>query len=691
MRQAFARGGGESSVWLQHLDSLGGGAMAKAQAILAERGVAWDLRGAGQGPSSGAALEPAYFLNADDRGGTGPNGLPSLTVEQAAAQITVLGYSWNGTGIIGTSAVVTYSFRDTAPATMPNGTSGFSQFNAQQIAQAERSLQSWSDVANITFVRVGGTGYSNDGQIVFGNYDTGASGSAAFAYYPGDYWPESGDVWVNSTLSYNANPQLLNYGRMTLSHEIGHAIGLNHPHENYGSTAGYYEDSRQYSVMSYWSETNTAADFQGNYAAAPLLDDIAAAQRLYGANWTTRAGNTVYGFGSNSGRDYYLASSASTELIFAVWDGGGIDTLNFSGYSDDQVIDLRQGYFSNVGGLVGNVVIAIGAVIENATGGSGADVLIGNSVANTLNGGAGADSMQGRAGNDTYRVDNAGDLVVEAANEGTDRVVSSISYTLADNVENLTLAGNTGISGTGNALNNSMVGNGAANSLSGGGGNDLLNGGLGADTMLGGTGNDTYYVDNAGDLVTEAAGEGNDLVRSNVSFTLGANVERLILTGAGAISGTGNALTNGITGNAAANTLRGEGGNDVISGGGGGDSIYGGAGSDRLTGGVGADNFYFDTALHATANVDRIIDFSSVNDSIYLDMSVFSEISAAGALSASAFRLGTAATDADDRIIYDQATGKLYYDADGNGPGAAVLFAQLAAGATLTSADLIAY
>ncbi|MBA2771347.1 MAG: calcium-binding protein [Sphingomonas sp.] len=251
--------------------------------------------------------------------------------------------------------------------------------------------------------------------------------------------------------------------------------------------------------------------------------------------------------------------------------------------------------------------------------------------------------------------------------------------------------GTAAISGTGNALNNVITGNGAANTLAGGAGNDILNGGLGADTLVGGTGNDIYVVENVGDVVTEAAREGIDLVKSSLSYTLGDNVERLTLIGTGAISGTGNALHNTITGNGAANEIRGERGNDRLFGGGGADDIYGGLGNDRLTGGAGADDFYFDSAPNSASNFDRILDFTPADDTIQLDLSVFTGLAGAGALAAGAFRLGTAAGDANDRIIYDSATGKIFYDADGNAAGAQVLFAQVTAGTALTNVDFVAF
>jgi Ca2+-binding RTX toxin-like protein len=183
----------------------------------------------------------------------------------------------------------------------------------------------------------------------------------------------------------------------------------------------------------------------------------------------------------------------------------------------------------------------------NGTGNSSANTITGNSSNNGLSGGTGADTMLGGDGNDTYTVDNAGDVVTENAGEGTDLVNSSVTYTISDaDVENLTLTGSSGLSATGNSSDNTLTGNSGTNTLTGLGGNDWLDGGTGADTMIGGQGNDTYVVNTTGETVTELANEGTDLVRSAVTYTLGNNVENLLLTGT-TVNGTGNALDNVVT------------------------------------------------------------------------------------------------------------------------------------------------
>jgi Ca2+-binding RTX toxin-like protein len=221
-------------------------------------------------------------------------------------------------------------------------------------------------------------------------------------------------------------------------------------------------------------------------------------------------------------------------------------------------------------GTAGNDVLTGGRGDDILMGLAGIDKLNGGQGHDLLDGGTGTDTMQGGTGNDTYIVDVAGDVVTELANEGTDTVQASITYTLGSNVEKLTLTGTSAIKGTGNSLDNILTGNSAANVLTGGGGND------------------TYLV-GAGDTVVENLNGGTDTVQSAVTWTLGSNVEHLTLTGTANINGTGNVLNNALAGNSGANTLDGGSGNDSVDGGDGNDSLLGGSGDDTLLGGLGND------------------------------------------------------------------------------------------------------
>jgi Ca2+-binding RTX toxin-like protein len=232
-------------------------------------------------------------------------------------------------------------------------------------------------------------------------------------------------------------------------------------------------------------------------------------------------------------------------------------------------------------------------------------------------------------------------------------------------------------------------GSSGADVLLGYDGNDVLRSYGGLDTLVGGPGDDMYLVQ-AGDVLVEAAGEGIDQVTSLVSWTLGAALENLTLNGTAGVAGTGNALANALFGNASNNLLRGLGGKDTLTGGGGKDVLDGGAGFDRLEGNGGADVYRFASPIAGTPNIDQVVGFVSGTDTLRLDDDVFTGL-AAGALDAGAFVAGlglTAGQDAGDRIVYNTSTGRLFYDADGSGPGAAVAFAALGAGTTLLASDI---
>jgi Ca2+-binding RTX toxin-like protein len=234
-----------------------------------------------------------------------------------------------------------------------------------------------------------------------------------------------------------------------------------------------------------------------------------------------------------------------------------------------------------------------------------------------------------------------------------------------------------------------VLGGDGADTLTGGAFAETLDGGSGADTMRGGNGNDVYVVDTNADKVIELASAGIDTVKSSVAHTLAANVEKLILSGAGNSAGTGNALANVIIGNTGNNVLSGLAGNDVLNGGAGNDTLLGGAGNDNLTGGLNNDFFVFNTALNASTNRDVITDFNHVNDTFRLENAVFTKLGAAGALNPAFFHNGAAAADANDYVVYNQATGLLSYDLNGNAAGGAVAFAVLSNHAALAANDFV--
>lgn len=428
--------------------------------------------------------------------------------------------------------------------------------------------------------------------------------------------------------------------------------------------------------------------------------------------------------GTGNGLANVLRGNSAANILSG---GGGHDTLNGAGgadsmwgglgndsyYVDDEgdvVIELAEEGIDTVLALVSHTLASnvehltlIGSAGINGTGNELANRIIGNAAANvlsgeagndTLNGAGGADTMRGGLGDDLYRVEHAGDLAIEEADEGIDTVLATVSYTLGANVENLTLAGSAAINGTGNDLANLLRGNGAANRLIGGAGDDTLNGAGGADTLIGGVGDDIYYVDNAGDVVVEEVGGGTDTVLASIAFSLGANLENLTLTGAGAVNGTGNALANRIVGNAAANLLRGGLGDDTLNGGAGDDTLAGGTGADVLHGREGADVFLFDTPLEPGV-IDRVMDFTSGVDKVHLSLAVFDPDGtlglSAGTLSAALFgqNLTGAATGAGPKFTYETDAGRLWWDADGAGGAGGVVVAQFVGAPGMVASDIV--
>lgn len=441
--------------------------------------------------------------------------------------------------------------------------------------------------------------------------------TTAYAYLPTTH-VLGGDMWFGD-MGRDARPGNVDY--TAVLHEAGHALGLKHPHEVDGlGVVPAAWDSPEFTVMTYrpfaGGDPTGSRYPEGDAPQTYMMLDIAALQALYGADFTSNAGATRYSWDPDTGRSFIdnaLAIAPTGRTIFqTVWDGGGRDVYDLSAFACDLAIDLAPGGASDFGeanlawlgggptggyarGSVFNALQYRGnarSLIEDAVGGAGDDLLLGNAAANRLTGGAGddrlngrggADVMRGGSGNDTYFVNTYGERTIEAARPagGWDALFSNVSINLATGIESLVLRAGAKLGG-GNDLANVLRGNVHDNVLLGRAGNDRLDGRAGADTMYGGPGNDTYIADGFQDRAIETQrglSGGWDTLVSAVSVNLPAHVEVLVLTG-GATLGGGNARHNHIDGTAGNNILLGRGGNDRITGHGGSDTLYGGSGED---------------------------------------------------------------------------------------------------------------
>jgi Ca2+-binding RTX toxin-like protein len=402
--------------------------------------------------------------------------------------------------------------------------------------------------------------------------------------------------------------------------------------------------------------------------AGDLTSAFSGIDRLYGdaGNDSLNGGPGADYLDGGAGNDTLILEDGDT-LVEAVGGGNDIVNVGFTFFPHDTIAVLSPGAeietFS-AGGSYPSIYITL---IGNEFG----QTLIGHSGANTLDGAGGADVMIGGAGNDIYIVDIAGDVVTENAGEGIDEIRTALaSYSIAalPNVENLT-----GTSGSAQIL----TGNGGSNAIRSGGGNDSL---------IGGAGNDSYYVNNAGDSVIEAAGQGRDRVYASIDYALGAGQHVEILStdddaGTAPIALRGNDLANTIYGNAGANSLYGGDGADRLDGGAGDDRLEGGRGGDVLTGGAGADIFVFASPADLSEFVyrsdgakfapDTITDFTAGQDRI--DLAGIDAVAATAGNDAFTFIGSNAFSGHAGELRVEMQNGRALILGDVNGDGVADL------------------
>ena len=462
-----------------------------------------------------------------------------------------------------------------------------------------------------------------------------ASNPTAYAYYPGSN--EGGDVWFGTQHNYRS-PTLGTYEYLTHIHEIGHSLGLKHSHEaggvaNVAVPAAH--DALEYTVMSYRSyvggpTTTGYTNATYGYPTTFMMNDIRALQEMYGADFTTRSGNTVYAWNPNTGECSIDgvgqgrpggsgASSAANVIFMTVWDGGGHDTYDFSSYSTALTVNLNPGSYSITASAqlayLGNGQYAHGNVynaylfnddkrsyIENAIGGSGSDTLVGNAASNTLTGGAGGDVLDGGAGLDaaSYAGSDAGVTVNLLAGTALGGHAAGDTFTAIENVigstQNDDLTGDDG-----NNMLNGRLGN---DKLDGRAANDALIGGAGADALDGGAGIDTASYAGSAAGVTVNLASGSALGGDATGDTL-AGIENLV-------------------GSAHADTLSGNAGNNTLTGGAGGDALDGGAGNDVAnysTSSAGVTvNLLTGAALGGDAAGDTFTGIENVNGSAHADI-----------------------------------------------------------------------
>jgi len=532
----------------------------------------------------------------------------------AMANGVLTGIAWSGT--------ITYAFPSSASdySYTTESSNGFAQINtAMQSAALFALEQDYGSSAN--------DGFSVEG-FTLANFETGSAStstlriaqsnvpSTAYAYYPST-GAQGGDTWFGTKYDYTA-PQAGNYAWHTMQHELGHSLGLKHAHEKQGSfgVMATANDDVEFTVMSYkaYVGAKTTGYTYSTWSAPQtyMMADIAALQHMYGADYSTNSDDTVYSWSQSSGDTKVngeTAIDAGGSVIFAtIWDGGGEDTYDLSSYTSSLSINLAPGSASsfsssqlaNLGAgkyARGNIYNALlyhkdtASMIENATGGSGSDILSGNTVANVLIAGDGNDKLYGLDGNDTLKGDGGTDIIDGGIGNDTIYGGDGIDTIVGGTGDDVIYGGAGANIITDAAGNDTVYGGTDADSIKVTAGDDWVDGGGGADLLYGGAGNDTIYGGDGADLIWGEAGNS------------------VLYGDAGTDSITGNIGLDTIYGGDDADYVNASSGNDIVYGNAGADTLYGGVGNDTIYGGAGGDKIFGDAGvnvLYGDAGADTI-------------------------------------------------------------------------------------